>query len=51
VRIGFVNLREQKPEVMVYIMESLRNGNRYFLCMESCYGFIRKPKVIIYEIP
>lgn len=45
VRIGFVNLREQKPEVMVYIMESLRNGNRYFLCMESCYGFIRKPKM------
>lgn len=45
VRIGFVNLREQNPEVMVYIMQSLRNENRYFLCMESCYGFIRKPKM------
>lgn len=45
VRIGFVNLREQKPEVMVYIMQSLRNEDRYFLCLESCYGFIRKPKM------
>lgn len=45
VRIGFVNLREQKPEVMVYIMQSLRNEDRYFLCLESCYGLIRKPKM------
>lgn len=45
VRIGFVNLREQKPEVMVYIMQSLRNEDRYFLCLESCYSLIRKPKM------
>lgn len=45
VRIGFVNLREQNPELMVYIMQSLRKENRYFLCMEYCYGFVRNPKM------
>ncbi|KAH9301488.1 hypothetical protein KI387_013071, partial [Taxus chinensis] len=44
-RIGFVNAKEQRTENMVTVLQSLRNEDSYFLCMESGYGFLWKPQL------
>eukprot|EP01018_Ginkgo_biloba_P002863 Gb_07487 [translate_table: standard] len=45
-RIGSVNPKDGQAEVLISVMKSLRNKDKYFFCVElSNYGFLRKPQM------